>query len=337
MMGHTLVITPQERMERRNRFSSDFDSAISNRKYIKTLSNSKTVCVDQGFLIWKSILEKHYHRAPASQDWLQFRNSSIWRNGHNHYHSVLDSSQINLLKNCILEGQAQLTEKNLQTKDNQPSTSIENLIQNDSKRNAVIQTLSHSIGAWQNYFLPKNFCLIPWRAFSYTTFPETYSVSQKWHYDMNIPDNVVYFMLNLSDYDESIKSGTAFLSAEQSANLSMHSDYISAPVDFRINDFNELSGVDTHGINAAFYPSTPGQLIAFQPGRALHKGVFNPKDRRDNIHISTTIVSRDTTIEIEHNGSRKTEITDNAIKTCWQFACSEAGNKSNSAPYIEFD
>ena len=339
-----LELDCDKRSQKATHFLHDFDQATKNRSFGRCVSGKTVVYIDQGYQIWRSVFEKHYLRPPLNEDWLKFRNSSIWRNGYSFCESGMSSQEIGLISRFILEGQDGIISEgvaednshmSLEEDNGQYFHSIPELALCDAQADDVIGLISRSILKWQNHFLSGELCVVPWRFFSYTTMPHAESYVQGWHYDVSSNEDVIYFMLNLSDAcagDEN--SGTSFLNATESFLLSNQTGYISSSIECRHDDLGEISGSTVCDLNQVFVPSKAGQLLAFQPGRSLHKGVFSSIKRRDNIHISATIVPGDALIQVVLKGEvfrgRPRELLD----LCWKKACEVESNKCNKSPYF---
>lgn len=174
------------------------------------------------------------------------------------------------------------------------SNSLDEVFRESEKKEFVVKSVMNSLIKWENHFLPEGLMLLPWRIPIYTTLPGSNNISQRWHYDTNTTNDVIFFMLNLSDCEIDDDAGTYFIDAFSSARISLENDYISAPVMHRASNLDPFLD-NTKTVN--HQPSISGRLVAFQPGRTLHKGSCGKKGRRDNIHISTTVVQKSTSVK----------------------------------------
>ncbi len=240
--------------------------------------------IDQGYFLWKSALEQAYpNRFACNKSFHCFRHSTIWQKGF----YAIDSSHS--VKKC-LEAQSILFGKEGSRKDPK-NASIEEWCANKLERDWLKCFIQASLKEWSDNHLPPGLSLVPWRILAYTTNPQTLHESTNWHYDVNMPDNVIFFMLNLNESTSNQDPvGTHFLEANASKLLSITSGYTSLPIWERVSD---LESVNSHGLSLIpdFIDSKAGRLLVFMPGRVLHKAEFGLLGFRDNIHISACIVN----------------------------------------------
>ncbi len=331
-----LNIDHEDRNDKLFEFGNLLAAKTKDRVYQKSQEsfiskNPESLLVDHGFILWKTALENVFPvRPPLSQDWLRYKNSSIWKNGFSLFNTKLGIESIHKMNKLLIEGQKVLKEKS-NGKELDVSYSVDRLF--STQRDYVIKEIMNLVGLWESFYLPEGLTLIPWRFHAFTTLPcSRKSLSERWHYDTNTTDDIIFFMINLTDCDKKDNAGTFFIDATNSAKISLFNDYISTPVDYRAPD-SEVFGLPNDSKSISFIPASCGNLVAFHPGRTLHKGSRGSLGRRDNLHVSAIIVPKCLKIkgmlgDVYLDGSAE-ELRD----FCWSESSSEQANLTNGAPY----
>lgn len=301
---------------------------IKDQTYKGPFCDDKTILVSSGYNIWKSVVESTFPvNLPLSEAWLSYKNSSVWRNGFSASSSGISKELLEEINLVFHEGRAKLN----QTERTSESSFSINKIFSD-KTGWITGVIKDIIQAWESFYLPKDLILLPWRFHGYTTRPGSINPSLNWHYDTNITDNVLFFMLNLTDCMDSDNAGTYFIDARRSAQISLVTDYISAPIMHRAEKLEYL-GIHEESNNASFLPATAGNLVAFHPGRTLHKGSCGNVAQRDNLHIATIITERSSRIKANFEGLEIDGPSKDLKDILWEKAGENFANTTTGAPF----
>ena len=272
-----LVLDIEKRRAKHKSFDTELAQLLSSRIYF--YQQTKVACADQAYLIWKSVIESCYGtRLKINQPLFQFRNSNLWKNGFQFLGNYISPDIISQLRKLLLL-------ENHSIKHQISTLDMLNL--DDNLCIELVKLIKDVLVKWNNDFIPKGLYALPWRIHLYSSSPDMLSESVSWHYDINVPDNIAFLMLNLNSSD----GGTSFLTSHQSATLSMNTDYISTPTNYRAKDLDIFSASQKE----YHCKSSSGALVSFMPGRTLHKGIFG-NVRRDNLHISVVLISEETKV-----------------------------------------
>ena len=152
---------------------------------------------------------------------------------------------------------------------------------------AVVQTFK---GGWKN----QNVSPILWRTHFYQTNSSTVSLSNKWHYDLEINDHIFFAMIFLNHANN---FGISIYDNQSSCAISSVHGYVGAPANMRASNLHYYSTQPTYK-EPTFYEAQAGDVIIFQPSRCLHKGII-PKaleksfQSRKVLHLSFMITPQD--------------------------------------------
>lgn len=75
--------------------------------------------------------------------------------------------------------------------------SLDEFFRESEKEEFVVKSVMNSLIKWENHFLPEGLMLLPWRIPIYTTLPGSNNISQRWHYDTNTTNDVIFLCLTL--------------------------------------------------------------------------------------------------------------------------------------------
>lgn len=78
-MDNLIDIHIERRHQKLVKFGETISNKIRGRTYGDPSLEPETVLVDQGYNVWKSVVEASYPQKPdLCTDWLMFKQSSIW-------------------------------------------------------------------------------------------------------------------------------------------------------------------------------------------------------------------------------------------------------------------
>ena len=137
----------------------------------------------------------------------------------------------------------------------------------------------------------QKYTLFPWRFYYYDLGIASKSQSNRWHYDLEIPDNTFFVMIYLNDAPG---FGTGIYDYHSSKIISQTHGYISTPPNYRASSldyYHQYEGVCApHTVDA-----NKGDILFFCPSRCLHRG-FIPTQHvnysRKVIHITFSVLPR---------------------------------------------
>ena len=160
----------------------------------------------------------------------------------------------------------------------------------------LMQQLDASINQWfQNEVGDTDLLLFPYRYYYYDLKANSSSLSNKWHYDLEVPQYCFFVMLYLND---SPGFGTGVYPFPSSRAISEANGYISTPTGYRASSLDVYH--PTLNIDAPNYiRPKAGDILAFSPSRCLHKGFvpLEPVDySRKVLHISYSMFSKSDSI-----------------------------------------
>ena len=279
-----LILNPALRQANSGRFEQYFASGFTSgpRLFLKQLPSQENPCafVDQGFFIWKSAVEQAFGvRTELSQELLRFRESALWREGYLFVDEFVPSDICMKLRALLYHPEEART-----------SFPIDSLLSNEDDASFFDDFIEDLLCSWSRQYLPHGIRLIPWRIYAYQTKSEAQNLSMRWHYDLDQPDHSLFLMLNLNTPSgQFCDFGTSFLDASQSMLLSSRTGYISTPLTHRVKNINEID-FGGQPLSVDMIRSKCGSVVAFQPGRVLHRGVNDPGGVRQSLHISASIV-----------------------------------------------
>ena len=327
-----LSVDLRQRHQKSLEFDELFTQKVKSRIYRRGSPSSVPTFVENGFVLWKSVLESIYpNQRPSLSEWVAYKSSSIYSRGFGLLDLGLGKDFVDNVEDALSAwlrgrgGEKYVEQGNL-------SYSLAEIFEVESDLAFVLRSMRSLVEHWERIYLPEGLMLLPWRTHAYATMPDSSTESRKWHYDTNVTDDVVFFMFNLTDCFSHEGAGTYFVEAARSSLASMASDYISVPTSMRaesLDSFDDSIGDSSVG----FIPARAGALVAFHPGRVLHKGSFGSGGRRDNLHLSASIVSEDTEIVGDFGGVFLSGKAKDVVNTCWECSVTQAANSINGVPY----
>lgn len=263
-----LILSEELRMQKYKDFSRDQGKLLISRLY--ALNNIG--CLDQGYLSWQSLLNKHYPKPNYSTSWQAFRGSSIWRHGYQEFTSAFDYEEAN----------------NIASKCTDKSFDIDT---------QSVSPLTNFLLKWSSTYLPEDFVLTPWRSqyFSLNKNSARKSVSSGWHYDSEIPDYVIFFMFYLNQVGvinpQLERSGTLVIDANTSQRFSLATDYVSFPIGQRFHDLEHACNTFrfTENCRSHFIDATEGKVFAFMPSRSMHRACVSSPQNRNVLHVAAAV------------------------------------------------
>ena len=320
-----LILSPSER----DAMKASWDNIFRERLFLSERiffasgrkNNDKCGCIDQGLWLWKSIGEFTFgHHLKPCDAFLDFRKSSIWLNGFQHLQNIFDSKECKSISDMLfLED------------ENYCNTKQESL-----KNPFLVQKIESFLSGWEYFYIPEGLSVMPWRVGAYATNHKTGGESNKWHYDLDMAENVIFFMINISGDGSFSSGGTSFLSSSDSFILSSQSGYISTPLPYRSESLEVINWTECK-INPEWHPALSGTALAFMPSRVLHKGDYGKEKWRKNLHISVSIVPSECQLSLswlpEKSDARLT-IGDLSMHDRLNIALSDSVRSSDSSPYL---
>ena len=279
-----LVIDPLKREEMKARWEELFrDRLFSSERVFMALGSderNKCVCIDQGLWLWKSIAEDTFgsHFKPC-EALFKLRKSLIWSQGFKINDNMIDKDECKLVEQMIFpEG------------PNEGEACEEKI-----KSFEALSMVAKFLASWEKQNIPEGYSVMPWKIGAYATNETTGGVSNCWHYDLDMAENVIFFMINLNGESEKNLGGTYFLSNSDSLLLSSRSGYISTPLSYRSKSLKSINWTECN-INPIYTQAKAGRVVAFMPSRSLHKGEYGAKNWRKNLHISVSIAPSESRI-----------------------------------------
>lgn len=275
------------RVKYSNRFVKELSQLISNGGQIaKGISGDEQVSLLQGgYQKWQELLQKYYPSfvSPWIDSVVQPESAPLTKFLHQrflHYPTGVDT---NMLSESI-----HLFAKALE--EESPFVFQERTEFTDLFFTAVQESLSRLFGFDPNFGI--NYSLFPWRFYYYDLQFPSISQSNKWHYDLEIADNIFFAMLYLNDAPG---FGTGVYDYSSSRAISEELGYISSPPALRASslDYYHKSNSVTEPV---FIDAKAGDMLLFCPSRCFHKGILpvTPVSySRKIIHFSFSILPKD--------------------------------------------
>ena len=279
-----MIPTIAERGSSYQKFNESMKTHVANHHY----QVNGVSYIDNGYFTWKYISSSYYLYKSITLPWINFKKLPFYRQGYSIHEDVLSSSSCNE----ILE-----------------------LRENAQAINIVGSLLSN----WESKYLPQGLSLVPYRSHIYDLPKDVDSASCFWHYDVEQPDNSIYFLIYLDDPKKAPQNagGTFILDTLNSAALSISTGYISSPIENRAYHLNQINP-NIH-INELFVDAIQGRMLSFMPSRCLHKGLPSgeAKFKRRALHISAQIFELQDS-EQYNNISRLQEMIDTSFHPSMQ-------------------
>lgn len=320
-----LILCPTER----DTMKSNWDTLFRDRLFLSERiflasgkkDNDKCGCIDQGLWLWKSISEFTFgHHLKPCDAFLNFRKSSIWLNGFQNLQNIFDSNECKSISDMLfLEGKDCC------------NTQDENL-----KNSFIVKKIETFLSSWECSYIPEGLSVMPWRVGAYATNHKTGGESNKWHYDLDMAENIVFFMINISGDGSNSSGGTSFLSSSDSFLLSSQSGYISTPLPYRSESLEVINWTKCN-IKPEWHPALSGTVLAFMPSRVLHKGDYGKEKWRQNLHLSISIVPSECQLSsscLSEKSNIKFTIGDLSMHDRLNIALSDSVRSSHSSPYL---
>ena len=252
-------------------FELDLHNSLSGESY--SLSSNGHVLVNQGYELWKSILNKHY---PVSMHLgnIAFKRSSIYKNGYQILENFVDEAVCNDLRQYLRNPTSGGTGAN--------QWDEEELMQ------PALIKVAKRLFEWQNHYLHEQMCLVP-RSVHFADIPEgSKTVSQGWHFDFEQPYNSLIFMIHLNTSG----AGTFILDSKRSMVVASDCDYLGFYPKRRVSSLDEINGFDSD-FTPLFTPANATTTIVFQPGRAMHRHRMSQSGNKNILTIYASAIPKE--------------------------------------------
>lgn len=268
------------RIKRHKQFQSDLVSFIRSRALLFTddLSHGEKVAVlTDGLDTWQALLAKHYpHTLPNDYTGI-LRKDEFVQIGFQSYPNALAPS---------------ICEQAISDFRRSEDRSCSYLLDCHSPATlAIFSAIDNFLSShYSSFLIANNLNLLPWRMFYYQLQRDSVSLSNKWHYDLEVPKNCFFVMVYLNNAP---CSGTMVYDHLSSTTISSAHGYISSPPDYRATGLDFYHSLD--GVRPPMeLASKAGSILAFFPSLCLHKGFFHSdggdESPRHVLHLSFVLV-----------------------------------------------
>ena len=285
----SLVTDFPSRSRHHTNFTRDLGLLVSRRNRLQMaegLSPKETVALlPNSYEEWHALLDKHY---PSNVNpWLE-DNSIVCEShlGYFLYHRFLHAKSS--IDPAVMSKILPMLEQALE--EEHPFVFTESSDLTDlfwaQAHSSLISIFQQTPGLVEKY------SLLPWRFYYYDLGSSSKSQSNRWHYDLEIPDNTFFVMIYLNDAPG---FGTGIYDYHSSKTISQAHGYISSPPNYRassLEHYHQYDGVS----NPLIVDAKQGDMIFFCPSRCLHRGfipVNNVQYSRKVLHITFSILPRD--------------------------------------------
>ena len=254
-------------------FENDLHSSLRSEFYfLGDPSNGAPLLVNQGYELWKAILNKHYP-IPKHGGLISFKKSSIYGLGYQLLESFIDNDVCSDLRQLLILSS--------------DSTEVEAVGGVAELAESAQQAIARSLFGWQNYYLDEKVCLVP-RSIYFDSVPAGKGFeSDLWHFDFEQQYDSLLFMVHLNNSD----AGTFVLNSSASLVLASGSDYLGLDPHRRVSSLTEIS--NSPGISPLFVPAAAPTTIVFQPGRILHRHLMSNSSNKETLNIYASVVPKD--------------------------------------------
>ena len=290
-MKKSFVLDAQKRIDHHRLMSHELSKLLQvSARFTSGISKSpeeEVAIVLDGLREWRLILDKFYHCLQLlSLTKLLGDLHSSFNKGWLYHSSVVPEQLCANICEAIDSISSDVQHIYSQTFDAQLQ-SIKSLSECIQSVSDYVQFIPASISASHEAHL--------WRAHIYEY--DNSSLSNRWHYDLEISDNIFFVMLFLED---SASSSTAVYDADISAAISASDGYIGSPVKYRSSSLECYSSREGYR-KPSLITARAGSALVFMPSRCLHRGICFPTEgyylptgaKRRVLHLSYLVTSEE--------------------------------------------
>jgi hypothetical protein len=278
------------RIQNNKRFEADMISLLRSGPlhWTKDLSVGEQVgVIPSGLLRWNNLLLDHYPHSTNHDYASMFQHSHHARPGYFYHRKTIN---------------ADICRESIPHLSKYDSRSYPYLMEEHAPSTVLLmqEIEAYLLSSFSAYLDSHSLRILPWRIFYYQLQEGSQTLSNKWHYDLEVPKNCFFVMVYLND---SPSSGTSIYDSVSSGNISATHGYISSPPDYRASDlsFYHFSPNIENPFSAV---SETGSVLGFFPSMCLHKGFFTGHDAHSStprhvLHLSFVVISRNVEVSQE--------------------------------------